>query len=76
MKSYPVGKVFNMACDILKTCWTSMQYHPLFLSEDIFYLNSVDPDEMPHDGAFHLGHGRIQRGDRGPGPPPPENSQK
>ena len=53
-----------------------MQYDPLLLSEDIFYLNSVDPDEMPHDGAFHLGHGRIQRGDRGPGPPPPENSQK
>ena len=21
---------------------------------DLFFLNSVDPDEMPHDGAFHL----------------------
>ena len=29
----------------------------LFLSEDLFYLkkNSVDPDEMLHYGALHLG---------------------
>ena len=25
------------------------------LSEFMFYLNSVDPDEMPHYAAFHLG---------------------
>ena len=27
----------------------------MFLSKDHFYLNSVDPDEMTHCGAFHLG---------------------
>ena len=27
----------------------------VFLPEDLFYLNSVDPDEMPHYAAFHLG---------------------
>ena len=27
----------------------------VFLPEDLFYFNSVDPDEMPHHAAFHLG---------------------
>ena len=28
----------------------------MHFSEDLFTLtNSVDPDEMPHDVAFHLG---------------------
>ena len=26
-----------------------------FMSEDFSYLNSVDPVEMPHYAAFHLG---------------------
>ena len=25
------------------------------MSEGLFYLNSVDPDEMQHYAAFHLG---------------------
>ena len=33
-----------------------------FLSEDLFYLtNSVDPDEMQHYAAFHLGLHCLQR---------------
>ena len=33
-----------------------------FLSEDLFYFsNSVDPDEMPHDAAFHLGLHCLQK---------------
>ena len=27
----------------------------LCLTENLFYLNSVDPDEMLHHAAFHLG---------------------
>ena len=33
-----------------------------FLSEDLFTLtNSVDPDEMPHYVAFHLGLHCLQK---------------
>ena len=27
----------------------------LCLTENLFYLNSADPDEMLHHAAFHLG---------------------
>ena len=27
----------------------------ILLSEDLFNIHSVDPDEMQHDNAFHLG---------------------
>ena len=32
-----------------------------FLSEDLLYLYSVDPDEMQHYAAFHLGLHCLQR---------------
>ena len=31
------------------------EYCIYFVSEDLFDLNSVNPDEMAHDTAFHLG---------------------
>ena len=33
----------------------------ILLSEDLFYLNSVDPDEMQHNAAFHLGLHCMQK---------------
>ena len=33
----------------------------ILLSEDMFYLYSVDPDEMQHYAAFHLGLHCLQK---------------
>ena len=33
----------------------------ILLSEDLFYLYSVDPDEMQHYAAFHLGLHCLQK---------------
>ena len=38
-------------------CWVIIKNNCILLSEDLFFtfINSVDPDEMPHYAAFHLG---------------------
>ena len=35
--------------------YNSLKKKIAFLSEDLSYHNSVDPEEMPHYAAFHLG---------------------
>ena len=33
----------------------SFQKYCIYMSEDLFYFNSVDPDEILHNASFHLG---------------------
>ena len=38
-----------------------MRKNIVFLSEEPIYIYSVDPDEMQHDAAFHLGLQCLQK---------------
>ena len=43
-------------CTYLGVSGYNFQKKYILLSEDLFaFTNSVDPDEMPHNAAFHLG---------------------
>ena len=45
--------LYNLWCQVIYFLFKKI----VFLSEDLFWFNkqSVDPDEMPHNAAFHLG---------------------
>ena len=56
-----VDKLVIVHCTYLGMSGYHFKKYCIFLSEDLFDLNSEDPDEMQHYAAFHLGLHCLQK---------------